>query len=110
MRRRWSDIFEVAVTLEISSEPRRPRLHGTRRLRIGDWRFLESQIPHPRFIFLRIIFLADSEILDFSAQSLRQLLARHLTGRCVRVMNRSSRKNSSRRFPHNKKICATMPD
>jgi len=40
----------------------------------------------------------------------RQLPARHLTARRNRSVNSHSPENSSRRFPHNKKICASMPD
>ncbi len=45
-----------------------------------------------------------------SAPSLRQLPSRYLTAFPLRVLNIDSRKSRSRTFPHNKKICATMPD
>ena len=44
-----------------------------------------------------------------AAPSPRQLPSRHLTAPCIRVLNNHSRKIPSRTFPHNKKICATMP-
>jgi len=47
---------------------------------------------------------------DENAHSARHLLARYLTARCLPVMNRSSQENSSRRFSHDQKICASMHD
>jgi hypothetical protein len=47
-----------------------------------------------------------SEIASFA----RHLLSRYLTERVIRAMNSLREKIPAERFPHNKKICASMPD